>query len=179
MTTTRIVLCVAIVGAIVVAVFPPYRDEHGYSRGHSLFGSPPPPPKWMTAPMPPITMPDGTVFNRPASPPPLPARIDWALLIRSEIVIALVAWGVIAVSRKQIDQRLKRMAITCLVALVLPIPFWIPPLGMMPTEFLTDSNHGIPAVVFLGILYVGYVFFLYVFVEVGRLIFRPRAAVPR
>jgi hypothetical protein len=50
-----------------------------------------------------------------------------------------------------------------LVALTVPIPLptglssriaVLPPLGMLPVEMYTDSNHGIPAVLFLAPLWL-------------------------
>jgi hypothetical protein len=38
-TTSRIVLLAGFVAAVWVVVFPPYQDENGHSRGHSLIGS--------------------------------------------------------------------------------------------------------------------------------------------
>jgi hypothetical protein len=104
-------------------------------------------------------MPDGTVVTLPAEWVPPPARIDWTLLIRSEVVVGLAAWALIAVRRMHISTQFKRIATACVLAWVLPVPFliaFVPPLAMLPAEMYTGGNHGIPGFVLILMLYVPY-----------------------
>lgn len=166
-SATVLTVVTAFVGCVLLLLCPPWVDEHGYGIGLAFAWSPPVP-----FPDIPVRLPNGEMWTpRPPGPP----AIDWATVVRGELLIGLVALGFMRLRKSNIRSSSARNVVKALLlAVVLPIPVpvthrvpLIPPLGMHPVEMYTGSNHGIPGFVLMAFALCALAFWLYLAIEAG------------
>jgi hypothetical protein len=147
----RLIVVLAVVGGATLASFPPWQTMDGLPRGHAFIASPP-------APMESI----GSPSAGPWAPGFFgPSRIDWPMLLRGQVLIAIVAIGLMwASALSNVGVRVGVCA--AMLAFLMPLPLVVPgegvivtpPIGLLPQAVYLESAGGVPAVIRLAVLWL-------------------------